>query len=115
MLAKISRLTADKDYAKLFKRGGGANGPAFSVRYLSNGLGRTRLGFVVGLKVSKKAVVRNLLKRRMREVIRPLLPSVAVGADIAVIAKPAAANLSFDDVRKNLVLLFERARLLQKK
>lgn len=49
--------------------------------------GRGRLGFTVSKKVSLKATVRNLVKRRLREVLRTH-PSWWRGLDLIVIARP---------------------------
>ena len=65
--------------------------PLFSVKFLPRIELPNRFAFVVSTKVSKKAVVRNRLKRILREFVRRNLANFAVG-DYVVIVKPAAAK-----------------------
>ncbi len=66
-----------------------------------NDLGRTRVGYSVGKRVGG-AVVRNRVRRRLRELLRRHLPildaartRIGPGWDIVVTAQPAAATASF--------------------
>lgn len=57
-----------------------------------------RFGFVISKKVAKRAHVRNLLKRRMREISRrQLLPKIKAGrsVDMLFVARPAVLALDF--------------------
>jgi len=80
------------------------------LRALPNNLEYNRLGFSVSRKVGK-AVVRNRVRRRLREALR-LLP-LRHGWDIVVIARPATASLSFADLRAALEANATRGRLLE--
>ena len=62
-----------------------------------------RLGLVVSRKVNKRAVVRNRIKRVVRESFRCNKDHLA-GLDIVVIAKPAAASAE----NKQLLTSIER-------
>jgi ribonuclease P protein component len=54
-----------------------------------------RTGYVIGRKVSTRAVDRNRIRRKLREVIRPLRP-VLVGYDLIVRVKRAANRVEQD-------------------
>lgn len=112
MLPKLHRLTADKDFTKVFKGGRSFHGDGISIRVAPNQVGESRFAFVVSAKVSKKAVVRNRLRRRMREAVRKMLGGVVKGRDIVVMTKPQAAELTFDEVSRTLESLLKKARLL---
>jgi ribonuclease P protein component len=56
------------------------------------------------------AVVRNRLRRRLRETIRTL--PLLEGYDVVITARPEAAKASFHELRQELLLLFRRAKLL---
>ncbi len=112
MLARINRLTADRDFDRLFKSGKNFSGRGLSVKVGANGLGVTRFAIVVGTKVSKDAVDRNLLKRRLREIVRRELPAVAASADVAIIARPEALKLSFQELQVNTDQILRRAGVL---
>ncbi len=64
----------------------------------------------VGFSVSKKvgnAVTRNKVKRRLRECFRPRLGDVKNGLYV-VVARPAAAEATFDTLRKDLDYLLKK-------
>jgi ribonuclease P protein component len=71
----------------------------------------SRVGFSVSKRVGK-AVVRNLVKRRLRESIRRKLPYLAAGWDIVITARPGAGTASYDDLASELSRLLARAKLV---
>ncbi len=72
----------------------------------------TRVGFAVSKRVGH-AVVRNTVKRRLREATRSLLPHIVGGHDVVVIARPGLAAVPFGELHAALELTLRRARLLQ--
>jgi ribonuclease P protein component len=95
MLPKENRLKKTRDFDMIFKKGLFFGTKFINFKYINNNLPHTRVGFVVGLKVSKRATRRNTLKRRMREVVRLNLGKIKAGFDISIIAKPGAAELDY--------------------
>ena len=76
-----------------------------------NDLPSARVGVTVSRRVGK-AVVRNKVRRRIREAARLLLPGVAPGVDVLFIARPASAKAEWSDLREAVELLLRRAGLL---
>ena len=70
-----------------------------------------RVGFSVSKKVGK-AVVRNRVKRRLRECFRPLLGDVKTGLYV-VVARPTAAGAAFGDLQKDLRYLLKKQDALK--
>lgn len=72
--------------------------------------GAPRFAFVTGVKVSKKAVERNRVKRLLRESVHHLLPSLASGYDVVIVAKRELVGKTQNEVEMNLreALLKER-------
>jgi ribonuclease P protein component len=70
----------------------------------------SRYAYAISKRVGK-AVVRNRLRRRLREALRRL--PLAEGFDVVIIARPEAAAASFQALTAELALLFKRTRQLQ--
>ena len=70
----------------------------------------SRIGIIVGRRVGN-AVVRNRVKRRIREAARALYPEFRAGYDIVLIARTAAAKASEPELAGALASLLDRARL----
>jgi ribonuclease P protein component len=70
-----------------------------------------RVGFSVSKKVGK-AVVRNRVKRRLREAVRHELPSIRPGTDLVFIARSAAAEASYWEIAEAVQAALRRAGAL---
>jgi ribonuclease P protein component len=93
----------------VFQQGRHNGGRLLALRSVQNDLGWTRCGFVVSKRVGK-AVVRNRVRRRLREIVR--LAAVRDGYDLVVSARPEAAAGSFAALKQETQLLLRRARLI---
>ena len=84
--------------------------PLLLLRYRRNELDRTRYGISTGRRIGT-AVVRNTVRRRIREIVRrcdALLRAPgepASGRDILIVARPASAQASFADLQASLLSL----------
>lgn len=107
MLSQLNRLKTDRDFQRIFKSGRFVSGSFLTLKFSLNKLPASRFAFVVGVKVSKRAVKRNLLRRRMREIVRKRLPDIKTGFDAVLMAKPEALKLDFpqleSEVRRTLI------------
>ncbi len=70
MLKKENRLTKKKDFESLFEKGKGIKQDSLYLKYKKNNLKKSRVSIIVGKNYSKKAVERNKIKRRIREIIK---------------------------------------------
>jgi ribonuclease P protein component len=108
---RARRLRKGSEFDTVYQKGTVVSGPLLVLRHLPNPDGATHWGFAVGKRISKKAVERNLIRRRLREAAR-LLP-VAAGHDIVVTARARALSASYGELESGLVALLERAGLLE--
>jgi len=92
MLAKANRLLRADDFRATMRYGRKVSTGSL-VLYLKRDLGnpQARFGFVVAKTVGN-AVVRNLVKRRLRSIARENLGEFPAGTDVVVRALPAAAE-----------------------
>ncbi|GAX89141.1 ribonuclease P protein component [Effusibacillus lacus] len=109
----IHRLKDNRDFQKVFQKG-----KSFANRYLvlyhaPNQLDHYRVGFSVSKKVGN-AVVRNRVKRYLREAVRAEGPDPSLPVDFVIIARPSSAGLDFDGFRKNLVHLLMKTGYIKK-
>jgi ribonuclease P protein component len=102
-------LTKSEQYALVYNKGSSWVSDLVVMKALPNGLTFSRYGFSVSQRVGG-AVVRNQVKRRLREILR-LLP-LAPGWDIMFIARPKTASASFASLKKVVAGLLSRAGLL---
>jgi len=76
-----------------------------------NGQEITRIGISTSKRIGK-AVVRNRVKRLIRESVRQYLPGIPGGRDLVFTARPAIAEASLAQISRAMETLLERARLL---
>ncbi len=105
-----TRLKRSSDYARVFSHGRVWWHPLVSVRVLYNQQGATRIGFTVSKRLGK-AVMRNLIRRRFREVVRTL--PLKQGVDIVISGRPPVAKSTFADMQDALLSTFRRAGVLK--
>jgi ribonuclease P protein component len=82
------------------------SGALFSISYTS-GDKPARISCVVSKKVSNSAVVRNTVRRRVYEVVRPLISPKSTGI-IIVYAKKPIGTAKFTTLRGELVALLSK-------
>ncbi len=84
MLKKRNRLTK-KEFEKVFRKGTPFIFTDFIVKYHSSTLPFSRFGISVGLKISKKAVARNAMRRHLYIALEELLDTFAKGDYIILV------------------------------
>lgn len=113
MLAKINRIIKEKDFEEIFRRGKSVYNLNFGTKYVINKLNYNRLGISISKKVSKKAVDRNLIKRRVKVILRPfILKKINPGHDLLIMVLPNVLGKSYKEMERSLVSNLQKLRLL---
>jgi ribonuclease P protein component len=80
-------------------------------RFFDSDSGPARVGIITSRRVGG-AVVRNRVRRRIRELVRHCLAEIPAGNWVVIIAKSSAAGASFEDLRGEWLLLARRLSIL---
>jgi len=78
--------------------------------YLPNDLEHNRYGFIVTKRLGQ-AVVRNRVRRRLREVVRLLHPYILQGYDMVFIPRPFSRTAETHQLRLAVISVLRQARL----
>lgn len=113
MLLRQNRIKKKDDIERIFKKGKSFKEGFLLLKTLKNDLNASRFGFVVSKKISKKANVRNKIKRRLREIIRLEIKSLKPGTDNLFVALPGLEKKEkFDDFKETVGKLLKKADIL---
>jgi len=104
-LKKGVRLLRRADFKRLSKYGRTIHRDHFLVTYCRNSLDNPRLGVTVSKRVGR-AVIRNRIKRLVREYFRLNKTLFDDTYDMNVIAKSGAASLSSQEINQTLESIF---------
>ena len=104
-------LKENRVFRRLYAKGRSAVGPAMVLYCRNNGGEQNRLGFTVSTKLGH-AVVRNRVRRRLREVYRLNEGRIAAGYDIVVVARVRAIHIPFDKLERQFLSLADKLGLL---
>ena len=107
---RIEHLTRPEQYTTVYSNGRSWSSDLIVLRAMPNGLPISRSGLSVSKKVGK-AVVRNKVKRRLREIVR--LNAIKPGWDIVLIARSRSSIATYAEMQKAVLTLFNRARILE--
>ncbi len=114
MLPKQNRLSKKKDLERVFKQGRFFKNDFFTLRLAkNNSKNAPRFGIIVSGKVSKKAAVRNKVKRRIRAAVKDLIAKAKPGTEAVIIALPQTAKKKFQEIKEQLTLLFRKSGILK--
>jgi ribonuclease P protein component len=126
MLPKAHRLRHYRDFSAVYQKGmrrssahltlrvlkrpkNGSNGGALKEPQLSQ---PSRIGISISQKVSKRAVIRNRIKRQLRAICRELYPWLILDRDIIIIVHPTATECNYQEFLQQLEQLLIGANLL---
>ena len=113
-LPKSNRLTRDKDFKNVFDSGETVKDSFLFIKFLKNESRKSsRFGIVISSKVSKKATVRNRIRRQISEIIRNSLKGVVGNVDVVIVTNSKIINKEFTEIEKVVLKLLKKSEILK--
>jgi len=103
-----ARLVRRGEFDAVYRAGKRRSSSHFTVFYRANELPRSRFGFSIK-KALGGAVVRNRIRRRLREIVRCHWLEIPAGWDIVIHPKSSAARAAFAALTADLLRLLKSA------
>lgn len=98
------------EFRRIYAKGKSGVSPFLVVYCRPNRRGHNRLGVTVSAKLGK-AVVRNRVRRRLREIYRLSQPGMKRGYDIVLVARSRAVTASYRELERAYRRSCERLKL----
>ncbi|BDM82799.1 ribonuclease P protein component [Acaryochloris marina] len=116
MLSTSHRLKKNREFSVVYRKGKRQSTKYLVLRTYRSGANSQkkpiRIGFSISQKVSKRAVVRNRIKRQLRAACRQLLPELQPGWDVVIVVRTAAVQCDYFQFLQQLRKLFADAEIL---
>jgi len=110
MLSRSHRLSTAQ-FNQVIKGGKIFHSPLFRMQVLEAGKGPVHIAAVVPVKIGKTAVIRNSLRRKTYETVRPLILSIKDGLNVILFAK--TIDMTSALIPNDLKSLFVKAGVLR--
>jgi ribonuclease P protein component len=109
MIGRANRFHGYNSLRGVYRQGKTTRGPLFAVKSLPNPKRRSyRLAVVVSRKVSKSAVARNRMRRRLYELTRELQGDISAPHDIVItVFHDSLADTDYKSLRSQLKKQFK--------
>lgn len=109
MLAKANRLTRAQDFRLAMREGSHAHSPNLVLhQYVGTGDEPARIGFVVAKRFVKHATGRNLIKRRLRNLVRGRIRQFPVGSVNVFYAKAGIAEVDYSQLENQVGVVLQK-------
>ena len=111
MLKKINIITKKKEINRIFKNGKSSFDKIIGIKALDNDLKMNRFVIIIGSKVSKKAVVRNKIKRKVRSILSSEKNKIKIKQDCVIIVLPEIIKSDYKEIEKSIIQHFNKLGL----
>ena len=110
---KEQRLKKTREFQEVFAQGKGFREGNLLLKRKVSKIEEVKFGIVVSKKVAKQAVVRNRIRRVLREALRQETKEIKKGVEAAIIVLPGFEEKGVKEARNILRRLFKKASLFQ--
>src|SRR3989344_683532 len=116
MIARTHRFHGRGSLRRVYEHGKIVRSTSLGLRFLLNDRRKTfRVAIVVSKTISKSAVVRNRIRRRIYEVVRLKSSNIVLPYDLVVtVYKPGSETMSSTELEATIHHLFEQANIITK-
>jgi ribonuclease P protein component len=104
-MQRIYRLTKKGSFTYIYQKGETGFAKTLKVCFVKTN--SVKVGVSVSKKIGK-SVVRSLVKRRIKEAFRMLIPTLLVKCNYVVVAKEGIAQSSFSEIKAELVAVLKK-------
>ena len=101
----------NRTFSYLYRRGKFISSDCLILYFKNNRFSNNRLGITVSKKVGK-AVIRNRVRRRIKEAYREMEKMIPGSLDIVIVARSTAAEADYNKIRSALKYLYKKAGLI---
>jgi len=112
MLPKGNRVRKTREFERVFSSRLSVFGTYVRISYSPGIKNTTRCAVIVSTKISKKAVIRNKIRRRARVVVGKLMPSLTPPLDLVITCLSKSAIVSYKDfeadIKNSLQKIFKK-------
>ena len=113
IMDKVNRLRSNMEFKKVYSGGKNYWNKYLIIYVRKNNLNYTRIGYSISKKVGN-SVVRNKIRRRMKEIYRLKLNNIKEGYDIIIIPKRNAVNISYLELESAMLHIFKLGDIIEK-
>jgi len=112
VMDKKLRLRSNEDFKKVYKYGKSYWNRNLVIYFRKNELDHCRIGFTVTKKIGN-SVVRNKIRRRMKEIIRKNIDNISGEYDIILVPKKNVADIDYKTLESATIHILKLAGLLK--
>ena len=112
-MKKIDRLRNRREFNIVYSEGKNYWNRNLILYIRKNSLDYNRIGYSITKKVGN-SVVRNKIRRRMKEIYRLNVHNLKSGYDIIVIPKKNTTEISYDELESAMLHIFKISKVLKK-
>lgn len=107
---KYKSLKNNREFRKVYDNGKSLSNKFLVIFYIKNGLSYNRVGFSTTKKLGN-AIIRNRVKRLIKEAFRLNSKNVDIGYDIVFLARIRSNAANYTDIEKSVLNLLNRTKL----
>ena len=114
MLKKKYRVKNFKDFKELLNSGSYFGVKEFYIKFSKNDLDYSKISVVVPIKIDKRAVVRNRIKRQISEILRLMYKNIKPGFNIVFFCKNPILNSKQKEIKDQIDFILNKSELINK-